>query len=90
MPDLVLFATTPGLLTCLESDHFQYPEEVQSHNLLTEAWTAERLRLCFGELPVAEWFNRAAPGVKSGEVVPEQMSENLISQDLETCPRSHD
>jgi hypothetical protein len=68
MPNLVLFATTPGLLTWLESDHFQYPEEVQPHNLLTEVWTAERLRLFFEELPVAEWFNRAAPGVKSGDI----------------------
>ena len=27
-------------------------------------------------LPVAEWFNRAAPRVKSGEVVPEQLDRD--------------
>lgn len=116
--------------------------EVVSHNLLTESWTAERLRSFFGELPVAEWFNRSAPQIKSGEVVPEQLdaeraltlmlkepllirrpliqisdrreigfdmelidswigltpvdeshkaiSENLRSQDLQTCPRNHE
>jgi nitrogenase-associated protein len=116
--------------------------KVQVHNLLSAAWTAQNLRLFFGERPVAEWFNRAAPRVKSGEVVPEKMepqtalalmvsdpllirrpllqvgdrreagfdvevintwiglqpvderhkatSENLISQDLQTCPRSHE
>ncbi len=116
--------------------------EVVSHNLLTESWTAERLRSFFGELPVAEWFNRSAPQIKSGEVVPEQLdaegaltlmlkepllirrpliqisdrreigfdmelidswigltpvdeshkaiSENLMSQDLQTCPRNHE
>lgn len=48
---------------------------VIARNLLTEAWTEERLLDFFGNRPVAEWFNRAAPRVKSGEVVPEQMDE---------------
>lgn len=43
---------------------------VLAKNLLTEKWTAERLRPFFGELPVAQWFNPAAPRVKSGEVDP--------------------
>ena len=46
---------------------------VWAKSLLTEAWTAERLMTFFGTRPVAEWFNRASPKVKSGEVVPEQM-----------------
>lgn len=47
--------------------------EVIARNLLTEAWTAERLLAFFGNRPVADWFNRAAPRVKSGEIVPEQL-----------------
>jgi nitrogenase-associated protein len=43
---------------------------VLAKNLLIEKWTAERLRPFFGELPVAQWFNPAAPRVKSGEVDP--------------------
>jgi nitrogenase-associated protein len=43
---------------------------VLAKNLLTEKWTAERLRPFFGDLPVAQWFNPAAPRVKSGEVDP--------------------
>lgn len=43
---------------------------VLAKNLLTEKWTAERLSAFFGELPVAKWFNPAAPKVKSGEVDP--------------------
>ncbi|MFG1377067.1 ArsC/Spx/MgsR family protein [Xanthobacter autotrophicus] len=39
-------------------------------SLLTEAWTAERLRGFFGDTPVAAWFNPAAPRVKSGAVDP--------------------
>lgn len=46
---------------------------VIARNLLTEAWTAEQLRTFFGDRPVAEWFNRAAPRLKSGEVVPERL-----------------
>ncbi|ACK50710.1 nitrogenase-associated protein [Methylocella silvestris BL2] len=40
-------------------------------NLLTEPWTSERLLGFFGDKPVAEWFNKAAPRVKSGEVNPQ-------------------
>ncbi|WP_374276657.1 ArsC/Spx/MgsR family protein [Azonexus sp.] len=46
---------------------------VQAKNLKTEAWTADRLLAFVGKLPVAEWFNRAAPAVKSGEIVPENL-----------------
>lgn len=48
---------------------------VVARNMLTEPWTAERLRAFFGARPVAEWFNRAAPRVKSGEVAPESLDE---------------
>jgi nitrogenase-associated protein len=47
--------------------------EVIARNLLTEPWTEERLLAFFGKRPVAEWINRAAPSVKSGAVVPEQL-----------------
>lgn len=47
--------------------------EVVSFNLLTEPWTTERLRSFFGDRPVVEWFNKAAPRVKSGEVIPEKL-----------------
>ena len=43
---------------------------VLAKNLLIEKWTAERLRPFFGTLPVAQWFNPAAPRIKSGEVDP--------------------
>lgn len=46
---------------------------VEAHNLLTEAWSIDALRLFFGSLPVGDWFNRSAPMVKSGKIVPEQL-----------------
>jgi len=45
--------------------------EVVARNLLAEPWTHERLLEFFGKRPVADWFNRAAPRVKDGEIVPE-------------------
>ncbi|MBL1197644.1 MAG: nitrogenase-associated protein [Nostoc sp. GBBB01] len=47
--------------------------EVIAYDLLTEPWTVERLRSFFGDRPVAEWFNRSSPRVKSGEIVPEKI-----------------
>jgi nitrogenase-associated protein len=49
--------------------------EVVARNLLTEPWTQQRLLDFFGERPIAEWFNRAAPRVKSGEIIPELLDE---------------
>ncbi|MBD8893323.1 ArsC/Spx/MgsR family protein [Roseibium litorale] len=43
---------------------------VSAHDLLSEPWTAERLRTFFGETPVASWFNPAAAQIKSGVVNP--------------------
>jgi nitrogenase-associated protein len=48
--------------------------EVVARNLLTELWTRDRLLKFFGDLPVQEWFNRAAPRVKSGEIDPDRLN----------------
>lgn len=57
---------------------------VQAKSLKAEAWTAERLLEFLAPLPVADWFNRSAPAVKSGEIVPEQLeSEEALRLLLE-------
>ena len=43
---------------------------VQAKSLKTEVWTADRLLTFLGKLPISDWFNQAAPAVKSGEIVP--------------------
>ena len=43
---------------------------VIARSLLTEPWTAERLRGFFGSTPVPTWFNPASPRIKSGEIDP--------------------
>lgn len=50
--------------------------QVVEHNLLTEALRPKELRAFFGNLPVAKWFNRSAPTIKSGQVVPERLDES--------------
>lgn len=50
--------------------------EVKAYSLLTQAWTAETLKPFFTNLPVAEWFNMAAPRIKSGELNPAVFDEN--------------
>lgn len=47
----------------------------QTRNLLTEAWTPERLRAFFAEGPVLQWFNLTAPAVQKGEINPSQVTE---------------
>lgn len=47
---------------------------LERRNLLTAHWHRDDLLAFLAPLPVADWFNRAAPRVKSGEVVPEALS----------------
>lgn len=44
---------------------------VIAHSLLTTQWTPELLRSFFGVTPVSQWFNMAAPRIKSGEISPD-------------------
>lgn len=48
--------------------------DVAVRDLLTEPWTAERLQSFFGDRSVADWFNRSAVRVKSGEIVPDSLT----------------
>ena len=47
---------------------------VLARDLKAESWTADRLLAFLGELPIREWFNRNAPAIKSGEIVPESLA----------------
>jgi nitrogenase-associated protein len=47
---------------------------LERRNLLTAHWTRPSLLAFLAPLPVPDWFNRAAPRIKSGEVVPETLA----------------
>lgn len=42
--------------------------DVETRNLLTEAWSAALLRPYFGSTPVRDWFDSLSPRVVSGEI----------------------
>lgn len=46
---------------------------LERRNLLTAPWTPDSLLAFLAPLPVPDWFNRAAPRVKSGEVQPDTL-----------------
>jgi nitrogenase-associated protein len=59
---------------------------VEPRNLLAEPWTTESLRPFFGDRPVADWFNKAAPAVKSGEIDPSSFDEETALKMLIATP----
>lgn len=50
--------------------------ELEVRDLLSEAWSVERLACFFGNRPVAEWFNMTNPQVKAGEINPAAVSRD--------------
>jgi nitrogenase-associated protein len=59
---------------------------LERRNLLTAHWTPESLLAFLAPLPVADWFNRAAPRVKSGEIQPGLLDANLALALLQQEP----
>lgn len=59
---------------------------LERRSLLAEAWSRESLLAFLGALPVAQWFNRAAPRVKSGDVVPEALEAEAALALLQAEP----
>lgn len=49
--------------------------EVLARDLRHKAWTNLALLEFLIGLPVAQWFNPAAPAIKSGEIVPGELDE---------------
>jgi len=43
---------------------------IEPLDLLGTPWTVERLAGFYGDMPVSQWFNRASPRIKSGEIDP--------------------
>jgi nitrogenase-associated protein len=84
----VIFYEKPGCAgnarqKCLLTDA---GHAVEPRNLLAEPWTAESLRPFFGDRPVADWFNKAAPAVKSGEIDPSSFDEESALKTLIATP----
>ncbi len=48
--------------------------EVETRDLTAENWTPVALRAYFGDRPVADWFDRRAPKILSGEIDPDKVN----------------
>jgi nitrogenase-associated protein len=72
----IVFYEKPGCVNNTRQKQLlsQSGHDVVALDIRVQTWTAETLRPFFGDKPVAEWFNRAAPRVKSGAVVPETIA----------------
>ncbi|MCI4679266.1 hypothetical protein K9U39_01950 [Rhodoblastus acidophilus] len=59
--------------------------EVDARDLTAEHWTSAGLRAFFGERPIEEWFDPAAPKVVSGEINPARLNaqEALVTLALD-------
>lgn len=68
----VVFYEKPGCLTNARQKALlrAYGCELSVRDLLREPWTEARLLGFLCRLPVAHWFNPAAPRVRSGEIDP--------------------
>ena len=59
---------------------------VDARDLRRVMWTRMRLLSFFHDLPVADWFNRSAPAVKSGDIVPEELDRYTALSLLQNDP----
>ncbi len=59
---------------------------VLAKNLLQENWSRKELRPFFGDLPVALWFNPAAPRIKSGEIKPADLDADTALNLMLSAP----
>jgi arsenate reductase len=73
----IIFYTKPGCLGGIRQKALLTASEhtVEERSSLATPWTPEALRLFFGQLPIAEWYNPNAPDVKAGKVVPGALPE---------------
>lgn len=81
----VLFFEKPGCINNTKQKALLRASghQVDARNLLAEPWDRARLLDFFGQRPIAQWFNPAAPRIKSGEVRPDRLTaDQAIAQML--------
>lgn len=59
---------------------------IDARDLRRVMWTRLRLLNFFHALPVADWFNRNAPAVKCGDIVPEELDQLTALALLQSDP----
>jgi len=83
----VVFFEKPGCINNTRQKQLltEAGHAVDARNLLTADWQPDELRSYFAGMPLNEWFNRGAPAIKKGDVVPPELDEEkaliLMQQD---------
>jgi nitrogenase-associated protein len=77
MTELV-FYEKPGCIGNLKQQKLLRSQGIDFvvRDLISEPWSAERLRPYFEDKPVAQWFNTTAPRVKCGEFSIDDLNES--------------
>ena len=75
----IIFYEKPGCINNTKQKKLleQAGHSVVAKSLLTEDWSANpmHLRGFFTNKPVSDWFNRSAPAIKEGKVIPQKLTE---------------
>lgn len=73
----VIFYEKPGCINNARQKRMLIAagHSLEVKDLLQEVWERAELRRYFDSKPVVEWFNQSAPQVKSGEIVPDSVTE---------------
>ncbi len=73
----VVFYEKPGCINNTRQKRLlaEAGHRVDARNLLAANWHVEELRSYFEGMPLSEWFNRSAPAIKRGDVVPSDLNE---------------
>lgn len=78
----ITFFEKPGCINNTRQKQWlhEHGVKVEAIDLLAFPWSEAELLAFFAALPVSDWFNCSAPQVKSGEVVPEQQTQQQALQ----------
>jgi nitrogenase-associated protein len=74
---IIIFYEKPGCVNNTKQKAILHAagHAVKARNLLTQSWSSETLYQFLKDRPLWEWFNRTAPQIRDGEIVPEKLDE---------------
>ena len=74
---IIIFYEKPGCVNNTKQKSILHAagHAVKARNLLTQSWSPDTLYLFLKDKPLWEWFNRTAPQIRDGEIVPEKLDE---------------
>jgi len=73
----VLFFEKPGCINNTKQKRYlrNAGHVVVAIDILKYEWSEDLLRPYFSSLAVVDWFNQSAPKIKSGEIYPEELTD---------------